>query len=237
MTENNKRKFELIDKLIILSMILIFILLVLATIWWVNYKNDKKIQDIIRKYNVIEYSNYKYNINDNEIYFYNNIELKSKYKCNDICNIEPLQNNQFKLDNNDIIIIKDGQEYILYNVINSKIINNLQSYPISLNIINYGKIKSNDKYAIIDLKGNIITEFIFSALASTENYIVGLNNNTIEIYDENYKLINKTKQTINNDNNIFVELNNDLLTIVTISDNTSKSTMYKYNIKTNNYVN
>ena len=47
MSDNTKGKIETIDKIIIFIICFIFILAILGTIWWVKYKANKELKDII----------------------------------------------------------------------------------------------------------------------------------------------------------------------------------------------
>ena len=50
MSDNTKGKIETIDKIIIFIICFIFILAILGTIWWVKYKANKELKDIISNY-------------------------------------------------------------------------------------------------------------------------------------------------------------------------------------------
>ena len=112
MSDNTKGKIETIDKIIIFIICFIFILAILGTIWWVKYKANKELKDIISNYNEIQYSTYKYNIENNKIHFYKDINEVSVYKCIKDCVVENIQSEQFIFDKDDLILIKDDSKYL-----------------------------------------------------------------------------------------------------------------------------
>ena len=138
MSDNTKGKIETIDKIIIFIICFIFILAILGTIWWVKYKANKELKDIISNYNEIQYSTYKYNIENNKIHFYKDINEVSVYKCIKDCVVENIQSEQFIFDKDDLILIKDDSKYLIYDISSNKTILKLDEYPTSLSVKKYG---------------------------------------------------------------------------------------------------
>ncbi len=237
MSENTKVKLETIDKIIIFIICFIFLLAILCTIWWVKYKADKELKDTIANYSDIQYSSYKYNIKDGKIYFYKDIKESSVYKCINNCSIEGLQPEQFIFDNDNLVLIKDNLQYIVYDIITSKTIMKLDEYPKSLSVKEYGIISNNGKYGLINKQCKVIDNFEFDEIASLDNYIFLIKENNLTVYDNKLKKLSQ-KQLGIKDLEDFVLLNNkNKITVVITTKNSSTSYIYRFDKKLNNFIN
>ena len=237
MSEKTKGKFETIDKLIIFIICFIFILAVIGTVWWVKYKANKELENIISNYNDIQYSSYKYNIEDNKIHFYKNIKEKSIYECKANCSIENIQMEQFIFNNGDLILIKDNNKYVLYDIIADKNVLELDEYPKYLSVEEYGAINKNNKYGIINKEGKIVNDFEFDEIDSINNYIFAINNNSLIVYNAELKKISQKQLDINNLEDFVLLNNKDKITVIITTKNSSISTTYRFDTATNKFIN
>lgn len=236
MSDNTKEKIETIDKIIIFIICFIFILAILGTIWWVKYKANKELKDIISNYNEIQYSTYKYNIENNKIHFYKDIKEVSVYKCIKDCVVENIQSEQFIFDKDDLIVIKDDSKYLIYNISSNKTILKLDEYPTSLSVKKYGIISKDNKYGIIDKSGKIINNFKFDKIESLDNYIFVIKENALIVYDNELKIITQKELEIDNLEDFVLLSNKNRITVVMTTKNSSVSTIYRFDKQTNKFV-
>ena len=221
MSDSNNNKIESIDKIIIFIIFFIFILAILGTIWWVNYKRRIEINNLINTYNRIQYSNYKYNKEDKTIYFYKDAEHISKYKCVQECFIDELQSEQFVFANEDLIYISEGNKFIIYNAKTNKKILVLDEFPKATTIKEYGII---------------ISDFQYDNISTIDNYIITYLDGNIYVYDNTMKLLDMEKTNTNNIDDLVLLSNEEKITIIITTQNSSISNIYKYNKKGNNFI-
>ena len=226
MSDNTKGKIETIDKIIIFIICFIFILAILGTIWWVKYKANKELKDIISNYNEIQYSTYKYNIENNKIHFYKDIKEVSVYKCIKDCVVENIQSEQFIFDKDDLILIKDDSKYLIYDISSNKTILKLDEYPTSLSV---------KKYGIIDKSGKIINNFKFDKIDSLDNYIFVIKENALNVYDNELKIITQKELDIDNLEDFVLLSNENRITVVMTTRNSSVSIIYRFDKQTNKF--
>lgn len=236
MSDSNNNKIESIDKIIIFIIFFIFMLAILGTIWWVNYKRRIEINNLINTYNRIQYSNYKYKKEDKTIYFYKDAEHISKYKCIQNCFIDELQPEQFVFANEDLIYISEGTKFIIYNAKTNKKILVLDEFPKATTIKEYGIITNNNKKGIIDETGKIISDFQYDNISTIDNYIITYLDGNIYVYDNTMKLLDMEKTNTNNIDDLVLLSNEEKITIIITTQNSSISNIYKYNKKENNFI-
>lgn len=236
MSEKSKTKFETIDKIIIFIICFVFVCAILGTIWWVKYKANKELKDLISSYNNIQYSSYKYNIKDNTIYFYKDIDEISNYKCVNNCMIETVQSEQFIFNKDNLILIKDNNKYLIYDILKEKIILSLDDYPKVLSIKEIGTVFNDGKYGVIDINGTTISDFIFDKIDSIDNYVFTINNNILNVYDEKFKSISQKQLDISEVDDFVLLSNKDKITVIITTKNSTLSNNYKFDKSLNKFI-
>ncbi len=236
MSDSKKGKLETTDKIIISIICLLFILAIIGTIWWVRFKANREIKNIVSNYENIQYSSYKYNIKDNNIYFYKDIKEVAVYKCVNGCYIEKVQSEQFIFDNENLILIKDDSKYLIYDVLNKKTLLTLDEYPKALSVIKYGYIYKSNKYGIIDEKGKVIYNFEFDNIDSIDDYVFVVKNDKLIVLDSELKTISQQQLEITNLDDFVLISKNNKITIVITSKNSSENTFYRFNTDTNKFI-
>lgn len=236
MADNNNSKIESVDKIIIFIIFFIFILSILGTIWWVNYKRGLEIKNLINNYSSIQYSNYKYNKEGKTIYFYKDADQVSKYKCTQECSIDELQSEQFIFDNEDLIYITEGTEFIVYDIKTNKKILVLDKCPKATTIKEYGIITKNNKNGIVNDMGVIISDFQYDNISTIDNYIIAYSEGNIYVYDKSMKLLDNVKTNTNNIDDLVLLSNEEKITVIITTQNSSISNIYKFSKKKNSFV-
>ena len=113
----------------------------------------------------------------------------------------------------------------------------LDEYPKSLSVKEYGTISNNGKYGLINKQCKVIDNFEFDEIASLDNYIFLIKENNLIVYDNKLKMLSQ-KQLGIKDLEDFVLLNNEnRITVVITTKNSSTSYIYRFDKKSNNFIN
>ncbi len=234
MIMKNEAKFEKIDLIIIIICSLAIIIASVLTAVLVNYKAEKKNKEVYSSYTAIpRNSKYRYKISNNEISFYDGKSIVDTYKCTKNCSIKDYATDQFKSDYDEFIPIYDNDQYIIYNIDIKSVYYTFDSYPKITNNKDYGLVMSNGKYGLVSSKGSLILKAEFDSVELTENYLITLKNNVLNIYD---KYANKlTNDEINNIYEVApVEKENSLYLYIT--DTNLNRKILNYDKKTNSFI-
>lgn len=111
------------------------------------------------------------------------------------------------------IIINDNSDYLYYDYVTGKILNNYDTYKV----INdkYIIVTYNNKYGIIDIDNNISLDLIYDYIDSIDTYIITIENNKLNIIDSNLNnLIESPVEIVYNSNiSISKEDNNIIINV------------------------
>lgn len=91
---------------------------------------------------------------------------------------------------------------------------------------------NNGKYGLVNSKGTLLLNTEFDSIETTNNYLVTLKNNVVNIYDNNAKKL--TSDEIKNIYEIVVLEKDDYLFIYTTDTNLNRNVI-KFNMQTNTY--
>lgn len=229
----NEAKFEKADRIIIIIIIITILLAIIFTICWVNYKYEKSHKKEYSSYTAIPKNNkYRYKIKNNEITFYDGKQVVDTYKCISNCTIKEYASNQFKSAYDEFIPIYDNDKYIIYNLDIKSVYYTFDSYPKVTDNPDFGLVMNNGKYGLVNSKGTLLLNTEFDSIETTNNYLVTLKNNVVNIYDNNAKKL--TSDEIKNIYEIVALEKDDYLFIYTTDTNLNRNVI-KFNMKTNTY--
>lgn len=229
----NEAKFEKADRIIIIVIVLTILLAIGYTIFLVNYKYEKSHKKEYSSYIAIPKNNkYRYKIENNEIVFYDGKKVADKYKCISNCTIKEYATNQFKSAYDEFIPIYDNDKYIIYNLDIKSVYYTFDSYPKVTDNSDFGLVINNGKYGLVNKKGTLLLNTDFDSIETTNNYIITLKNNVINIYDNNAKKL--TSDDIKNIYEIVAVEKDDYLFIY-ITDTNLNRNVIKFSTKTNTY--
>ncbi len=177
----SETKLELVDKIIIASIGIAIIIAILSTVAWVNYKSKASKDDI---YIEIPGNNkYKYVNQSNIIYLYEGKNVSDTYTCISECKIKDYEEDQFRIEYDSFISIYDNNKYLLYNPEIKAVYYTFDSYPTKTKNKNYGLVVRDTKYGIMNKTGGLILNTEYDYIETSENNIITLKNNIINIYD------------------------------------------------------
>ena len=104
-----------------------------------------------------------------------------------------------------------------------------------MNFISF-QITKNNKEGIIDETGKIISDFQYDNISTIDNYIITYLDGNIYVYDNTMKLLDMEKTNTNNIDDLVLLSNEEKITIIITTQNSSISNIYKYNKKENNFI-
>lgn len=179
---------------------------------------------IIILYLVVEYKiKYEDGIFFKYLYFYNcSDELCATDDYDDINN-DGLVYSIYRYDydskiptyekiNDKYIILNDNDNYLYYNYLEGKIVNDYQEYK---NINNeYLIVKNEEKYGIIDIDNNSKLEINYDYINYVVEIFVTIKDNELDIYNKEIKSILDDKITINDNDKVNFNFNEDSIEMV-----------------------
>lgn len=183
-------KMKLIDKLIVGLIGFASLVVIIITIIMVHHKYQKIYEEQLRRLHDIPYNEtYRYYYQSDSLNIYKDIKKVGGYKCSNDCSITKFLSNQFIIDNDDLIPIISNGSIVLFSVSSNNVKMVLDDVP--LNSINnkYGIIKMNGKSGVINKKGDIILDCLYSDIDIDISHIVTLLDNTIYIFDDSAHLL------------------------------------------------
>ncbi len=90
----------------------------------------------------------------------------------------------------DVAVIKIGDDYALYNTAKTILILPQVESKITIEQVNnYVKVKFNNKYGLVDLKGNVILAPVFQRISTNDKILYGKVEGKYKVYDEKGKLV------------------------------------------------
>ena len=236
MSENEKvvdNGMQLIDKVIIAMIFISSFIVIILTIVIVNNKYKRLYEAQMAQLNEIPYNEtYKYLNEDKTISFYEETKVIGTYKCINDCKIADFLSSQFIIDNDDLIPITDGNKINLYSISDKKNKIVLDDIPHTSINNKYGTIKIDNKYGVINKKGNIVLDCIYKDVDINTSHIVTLGNNIVYIFGNDAKLITSKTITANGDISISEKNNHLYINII----GTSTTTLI-FDTNTNKFIN
>lgn len=147
--------------------VIVFLLIVGIAIFLVLYfkpfqKEKEKVSEPTTSKNEIP-KDYRYEVGEKEIIFYEGNKSISTYICKDTCSAYSLGRYQYFSKEEQVIALQDGEEFLLYNFKDGKKITD--NFTRLENLIKENKTvafiatNTDKKTGIIDTKGNIIIPF------------------------------------------------------------------------------
>ena len=124
---------------------------------------------------------------------------------------------------------------LIYDISSNKTILKLDEYPTSLSVKKYGIIYKDNKYGIIDKSGKIINNFKFDKIDSLDNYIFVIKENALIVYDNELKIITQKELDIDNLEDFVLLSNENRITVVMTTRNSSVSIIYRFDKQTNKF--
>ena len=97
-------------------------------------------------------------------------------------------------------------------------------------------ITKNNKKGIIDETGKIISDFQYDEISTIDNYIITYLDGNIYVYDNTMKLLDMEKTNTNNIDDLVLLSNEEKITIIITTQNSSISNIYKYNKTENKFI-
>ena len=231
--KNTDFRMQLIDKLIVGLIGFASLAVIVVTIFVVNHKYRVLYEKQLEKLDEIPYNDtYRYMRENNSIKFYKSINVVSEYKCLTDCKVTSFLSNQFIIDNDDLIPVYDNNKVMLYSVKNNTVKLILDDVPQTSINNQFGIIKIDNKSGVLDKKGNVILDCIYSDIDINISHIVALMNGVIYIFDNNVNLI--LTRTINTVGDLSISEKNNYMYINIIGLNT---VILIFDSRTNTFVN
>lgn len=231
--KNTDFRMQLIDKLIVGLIGFASLAVIVVTIFVVNHKYRVLYEKQLEKLDEIPYNDtYRYMRENNSIKFYKSINVVSEYKCLTDCKVTSFLSNQFIIDNDDLIPVYDNNKVMLYSVKNNMVKLILDDVPQTSINNQFGIIKIDNKSGVLDKKGNVILDCIYSDIDINISHIVALMNGVIYIFDNNVNLI--LTRTINTVGDLSISEKNNYMYINIIGLNT---VILIFDSRTNTFVN
>lgn len=231
--KNTDFRMQLIDKLIVGLIGFASLAVIVVTIFVVNHKYRVLYEKQLEKLDEIPYNDtYRYMRENNSIKFYKSINVVSEYKCLTDCKVTSFLSNQFIIDNDDLIPVYDNNKVMLYSVKNNTVKLILDDVPQTSINNQFGIIKIDNKSGVLDKKGNVILDCIYSDIDINISHIVALMNGVIYIFDNNVNLI--LTRTINTVGDLSISEKNNYMYINIIGLNT---VILIFDSRTNTFIN
>ena len=194
---------------------------------------------IIILYLVVEYKiKYEDGIFFNYLYFYNcNDELCTTNNYDDIKN-DGLVYSIYRYDyngeiptyekiNNQYLILNDNKNYLYYDYIEGKVVNDYQEYK---NINNeYLIVKNNEKYGIIDIDNNSKLDIDNDYIEYIEGNIIVIKENKLDVLSTNLESKLDSTLDVTYNKNINITLKNNIIEI-NINNN-----IYEFDTNSNSF--
>lgn len=221
--------------------IVVVVLTIIGTFLMVYFKYKKTINvDItpeVNQYTEITYNSlYKYEKIDNKINFYNSEnKLSATYICTSSCDVENLEGNDYLYNSNELVMLKDNNKYILYNVAYQTTKYIFDNKPSKLENNNYSIIIENNLYGIIDKDCNLIYDVIYDKIIYVNNYFILYKDNILEIYSNELIKLNIDNIMINQEDTFNVIVKDNIINISVSSDGIIKN-VYNFDTTTNKLI-
>ncbi len=179
---------------------------------------------IIILYLVVEYKiKYEDGIFFNYLYFYNcNDELCTTNNYDDIKN-DGLVYSIYRYDyngeiptyekiNNQYLILNDNKNYLYYDYIEGKVVNDYQEYK---NINNeYLIVKNNEKYGIIDIDNNSKLDISYDYIDYITEIFITIKNKTLDVFNKDFVSILEDKITFTDNDKIDFKFNENTIDVI-----------------------
>lgn len=229
--EKEKKKLDTPDIIIISGIIIAIVIAIFGTIFWVRYKYNKEHKKELSTYTAIPNNKtYRYKLTDNKIDFYNGKEVVDTYTCISNCSINKAKKDQFIIEYDSFVPINDNNKYIIYNIDIKATYYTFDTYPEKTDNEKIGIITKDKKKGLINKNGGLVQNTEFDDIEVTENYVITLQNGTVNIYNKfNSKI---TNNKITNVEEILPLEKDDKLYLYLTDKNNEKSVL-EYDPNTN----
>lgn len=154
-----KRWKKVVGVLVLLVLIGLIVFLVI----YFNPFEKKKEKTVEADSNEESKKDYRYEIGESEIVFYEGATKVSTYSCVNQCSIYSLGSYQYLSKEDHVIALQDGEKIFLYNFVNDKVITDnftrLENLYHKDKTVAFIATDSNGKVGIVNTKGEIIIPF------------------------------------------------------------------------------
>ncbi len=150
-------------KVVGILVLLVLIGLIVFLVIYFNPFEKKKGKPVEEASNLESKKDYRYEIGESEILFYEGAAKVSTYSCVNQCSIYSLGSYQYLSKEDHVIALQDGEKIFLYNFVDDKVITDnftrLENLYHKDKTVAFIATSSNGKVGIVNTRGEIIVPF------------------------------------------------------------------------------